>query len=163
MTTVHDFTADTIDGEAQSLGDYAGKALLIVNVASRCGLTPQYRGLEELHRTFADRGFAVLGFPCNQFGAQEPGSEAQIKAFCSSRYDVTFPMFAKVDVNGEGAHPLYAFLTAVDSEPEGAGKIAWNFGKFLIAPDGTVAKRFSPRTEPNSPGLVEAVEAVLPG
>ena len=120
MANTHDFTATTIDGTAKPLKDYAGKALLIVNVASQCGLTPQYAGLQELHEKYGARGLAVLGFPCNQFGGQEPGSEGQIKTFCETKFGVTFPMFAKVEVNGAGRHPLYAFLTSQSTSPDGA-------------------------------------------
>ncbi|MFO0684691.1 MAG: glutathione peroxidase [Sandaracinus sp.] len=161
MTSAHDFTARTIDGHEASLRDYAGKVLLVVNVASRCGLTPQYAKLEALHRRYGGRGFAVLGFPCNQFGAQEPGTEAEIQAFCSTKYDVTFPMFAKVDVNGDGAHPLYAFLTAQPTQPEGPGKVAWNFGKFLIGKDGAVLARFAPQEDPTSASVTSAIERAL--
>jgi glutathione peroxidase len=161
MTTAHDFTHRDIDGHEVSLGSFAGKALLVVNVASRCGLTPQYTGLEELYRTYRDRGFAVLGFPCNQFAGQEPGSEAEIKDFCSTQYDVSFPLFQKLDVNGAGAHPFYAWLTAQDSKPEGSGAIKWNFGKFLIGKDGTLLARYSPTTAPTAENLVADVEKAL--
>ncbi len=161
MTTIHDFKARSIDGTEQSLRDYAGKVLLVVNVASQCGLTPHYAGLQELQQSFGDRGFAVLGFPCNQFGAQEPGSEAEIKTFCETRFGVTFPMFAKVEVNGPQRHPLYTFLTAQPTEPDGAGDIQWNFAKFLIDRDGKVAARFAPATAPVSEEIVGAIEKVL--
>ena len=161
MANVHDFKAKTIDGEEKSLGEYAGKVLLVVNVASQCGLTPQYRGLEELHRTFGRRGFEVLGFPCNQFGAQEPGSEAEIKTFCTSRYDVSFPMFSKLEVNGAGRHPLYAFLTAEKTAPDGPGDIQWNFAKFLVDRAGNVVARFAPTAAPASEEVVAAIEKAL--
>lgn len=161
MTTAHDFTLDTIDGEPRALSAYRGEVLLIVNVASRCGLTPQYTGLEALHRRFRDRGFRVLGFPCNQFLGQEPGTPEEIKAFCKSKYDVTFPLFAKIDVNGATRAPLYAFLTAQATQPEGPGDIKWNFGKFLVGKDGAVLKRFSPKVEPLADELVAAVESAL--
>ena len=161
MTTVHDFEQKTIDGEDKSLGDYQGQVLLLVNVASECGLTPQYEGLEKLYRDKKNQGFSVLGFPCNQFGAQEPGTEAQIKDFCSTKYDVTFPMFSKLEVNGEGAHPLYQWLTSLDLEPEGSGDIKWNFGKFLVNRRGEVVARFSPKVQPDSPELREAIEGAL--
>lgn len=161
MATTHDFTASTIDGSTRPLKDFAGKALLIVNVASQCGLTPQYAGLQRLHETYRDRGFAVLGFPCNQFGAQEPGSEGEIKTFCETRFGVTFPMFAKVDVNGAGAHPLYAFLTSQATQPDGPGDVQWNFAKFLIGKDGTVLARFSPTEKPDSPAIAAAIEKAL--
>lgn len=159
MTTLHEFTMTTIDGAAQSLREYEGKAVLVVNVASKCGLTPQYEGLERLHESY--EGLAVLGFPCNQFGAQEPGTEAEIQAFCTSNYGVRFPMFAKLEVNGAGAHPLYQWLTAESTEPEGAGPIQWNFGKFLIGKDGKVLARFSPKVAPESPELVAAIERAV--
>ena len=158
MATAHDFTATTIDGTAQPLRDYAGRALLIVNVASQCGLTPQYAGLQQLHERFAARGLAVLGFPCNQFGSQEPGSEGQIKTFCETRFGVTFPMFAKVEVNGAGRHPLYGYLTAQATQPDGPGDVTWNFAKFLVGRDGAVLARFSPTVAPDAPELIAAIE-----
>ncbi len=161
MTNVHDFHAKTIEGQDENLASYDGKALLIVNVASRCGLTPQYEKLEALHRRYEGRGLVVLGFPCNQFGAQEPGTEAEIKTFCSTKYDVTFPMFSKVDVNGSSAHPLFAFLTAQATKPEGAGKISWNFGKFLVGKDGNVVARFAPTEDPTSTTVTSAIESAL--
>lgn len=148
MTSVHDFTVTTIDGAEQSLADFKGKALLIVNVASACGLTPQYEGLEALYKDEADKGFAVLGFPCNQFGAQEPGSEGEIKTFCETSFGVTFPMFAKIEVNGDGAHPLYEHLRAAAKEASGEDEIKWNFTKFLVDGDGKVVTRFEPMTAP---------------
>ncbi|MEL6185477.1 MAG: glutathione peroxidase [Myxococcota bacterium] len=159
MTTAHDFSHPDIDGQETSLSAYAGKVKLIVNVASKCGLTPQYTGLEELQKAFGDRGFVVLGFPCNQFGAQEPGSEAEIKTFCSTRYGVSFPMFSKLEVNGAQRHPLYAWLTEQATTPEGPGDISWNFGKFLIGKDGAILGRYSPRTAPAE--LADAIEAAL--
>ena len=162
MTTAHDFTAKTIDGKDKSLKDYAGKTLLIVNVASQCGLTPQYSGLQKLYEDYHARGLEVLGFPCNQFGAQEPGSEAQIKTFCETRFAVKFPLFAKVEVNGAGRHPLYAFLTSQSTQPDGSGDIQWNFAKFLIDKNGKVAARFSPTVTPGDPELVNAIEKTLP-
>ena len=161
MGTVHDVTVDAIDGKARALSEYRGDVLLIVNVASRCGLTPQYTGLEALHRRFHDRGFRVLGFPCNQFAGQEPGTHEEIKAFCESKYDVTFPLFAKLDVNGPTRAPLYTLLTASEAGPEGPGDIKWNFGKFLVGKDGTVLARFSPKVEPLADELVAAVESAL--
>ncbi|HEY8429102.1 MAG TPA: glutathione peroxidase [Sandaracinaceae bacterium] len=161
MTTLYDFTMKTIDGEEQSLRAYEGKVVLLVNVASRCGLTPQYEGLEALYETYAERGFAVLGFPCNQFGAQEPGTEPEIKEFCTRNYGVRFPMFAKIDVNGAGAHPLYAWLTAEATQPDGPGPIKWNFAKFLVGKDGRVLARFAPTTEPRSAEITAAIEAAL--
>jgi glutathione peroxidase len=161
MTTAHDFSHRSIDGQEVPLSTYAGKVLLAVNVASRCGLTPQYTGLEELYRAYKDRGLVVLGFPCNQFGAQEPGTEEEIKTFCSTQYDVTFPMFQKLEVNGGGAHPLYAWLTAQATEPEGPGPIVWNFGKFLIGRDGAILARYKPTTAPASEKLIAGVERAL--
>jgi glutathione peroxidase len=161
MTTVHDFHARAIDGTDKNLADYAGKALLVVNVASRCGLTPQYEKLEALHRRYGGRGLEVLGFPCNQFGAQEPGTEAEIQTFCSTKYDVTFPMFAKVDVNGGAAHPLYAFLTAEATKPDGAGSVKWNFAKFLVGKDGRVLARFAPTEDPTGQAITAAIESAI--
>ncbi|MDO8363269.1 MAG: glutathione peroxidase [Actinomycetota bacterium] len=152
----------TLRGEPTSLSDLGTKAILAVNVASKCGLTPQYTGLEALHEQYADRGFAVVGFPCNQFGAQEPGSAEEIETFCSTTYGVTFPMMEKIDVNGEHQHPIYAELTAVADAEGHSGDIRWNFEKFLIAPDGAVT-RFGPMVAPDAPALVAAIEASLPG
>jgi glutathione peroxidase len=135
--------------------------VLVVNVASQCGLTPHYRGLQELYENYRDRGLVVLGFPCNQFGAQEPGSEAEIKTFCETRYGVTFPLFAKIEVNGPGRHPLYAFLTEQPTQPDGPGDIQWNFAKFLVDRSGNVAARFAPATKPVSDEIVSAIEAAL--
>ncbi|MDH5672077.1 MAG: glutathione peroxidase [Myxococcales bacterium] len=161
MTTVHDFEVETIDGAHVPLADYAGKTLLIVNVASRCGLTPQYAGLQKLHEQHAERGFVVLGFPCNQFLGQEPGSHEEIKSFCETKYGVSFPLFAKVEVNGEGRIPLYAHLTSSEAGPDGAGDIAWNFAKFLVDGQGQVVGRFSPKVTPEAGELVEAIERAL--
>jgi len=146
----HDIAVTTIDGKLETMAAYRGRTLLIVNVASRCGFTPQYEGLEALYRSFRDRGLVVLGFPCNQFGEQEPGAESEIREFCSSRYDVTFPLFAKVKVNGDDAHPLYRHLKAARPGLLGTEAIKWNFTKFLIGPDGQVLKRYSPRTRPDA-------------
>ena len=160
--SLYDIPLRTLSGEAASLADYKGKALLIVNVASKCGLTPQYAGLERLQERFAARGFSVLGFPSNQFAGQEPGSSEEIQTFCSTTYGVSFPLFEKTDVNGDDQHPLYAELTkAVDAEGQ-AGDVSWNFEKFLISPDGTVAARIRPRTEPEAAEVVGAIEALLP-
>jgi glutathione peroxidase len=160
--TVHDIDVKTLSGEPASTADLAGKTLLVVNVASQCGLTPQYAGLERLQERFAGQGFSVAGFPCNQFGGQEPGSAEEIQEFCSTSYGVTFPMFEKIEVNGPGRHPLYAELTTVPDASGEAGDIQWNFEKFLIAPDGTVIGRFRPLTDPEDPELVAAIEASLP-
>jgi glutathione peroxidase len=148
MATVYDFNARDIDGNERSLGEWRGKTLLIVNVASKCGFTPQYKGLEALWRAHRDRGLAILGFPCDQFGHQEPGDEAEIKQFCSSTYDVTFPMFAKVDVNGDNAHPLYRWLKKEAKGLLGSESIKWNFTKFLIDTDGNVVRRYAPNDAP---------------
>ena len=161
MTTAHDFEQPTIDGERRSLRDYEGKAMLIVNVASQCGLTPQYKALEELYREMKDKGLVVLGFPCNQFGAQEPGTESEIKQFCSTRYDVTFPMFSKLDVNGANRHPLYAWLTQQPTQPDGPGDIKWNFAKFVVDRHGKLIARFGPTTSPTAEPVVEAIERAL--
>jgi len=161
MTTLYDFSATTIDGKSQSLRDYAGKVALVVNVASQCGLTPQYGGLEELYANFKDRGLVVLGFPCNQFGGQEPGTEGEIKTFCETKFGVTFPMFGKIDVNGPNRHPLYAFLTGAATAPDGPGDVKWNFAKFLIDRQGKVAARFSPTVAPVSEEIVSALERQL--
>jgi glutathione peroxidase len=144
---LYDIPVTTLDGRVITLEDYRGKALLIVNVASRCGFTPQYRGLEELYRRHRDR-LVVLGFPCNQFGRQEPGNEADIRTFCSEQYDVTFPLFAKIDVNGAAAHPLYQHLKSERKGLLGRKSIAWNFTKFLVSKDGDVLRRYAPRTSP---------------
>ena len=161
MPTLSDFSQPDLDGNETPLSTFGGRVALIVNVASRCGLTPHYEGLESLHRQHKDRGLVVLGFPCNQFGAQEPGSDEQIKSFCQSRYDVTFPMFSKIDVNGPDRHPLYAWLTGEDTKPEGSGDVQWNFTKFVVGRDGTVAGRFEPKTLPDDPSLLELIESKL--
>lgn len=155
MTSIYDFTARDIDGVERSLSDYRGKLLLIVNTASQCGFTYQYKGLEELHRKYAARGVEVLGFPCNQFGKQEPGDANEIKNFCSLTYDVTFPMFAKIDVNGPNAHLLYDFLTRKKGGGLLGRSIKWNFTKFLIGRDGKVLGRYPPTAKP------EALDAVI--
>jgi glutathione peroxidase len=161
-------TADTLDltrldGSPDSLADFDGQALLVVNVASKCGFTPQYAGLEALYERYRDRGLTVLGFPSNQFGSQEPGSAEEIAEFCSATYGVTFPMFAKTDVNGPDRHPLFERLTeTADAEGE-AGDVAWNFEKFLVSPAGEVVARFRSSVAPDDPALLEAVESVLPG
>jgi glutathione peroxidase len=150
MTTVYDFSAQTIDGQTQSLDAYRGKVLLVVNVASKCGFTSQYTGLEALYRQHKDEGLAILGFPCDQFGHQEPGDEAEIKNFCSLHYGVSFPLFAKIDVNGDGAHPLYKFLKAERKGLLGSEAIKWNFTKFLIDRQGNIVKRYAPQDKPES-------------
>ncbi len=160
--TIFDTPIQRLTGEDATLGEHAGKALLIVNVASKCGLTPQYAGLEELHERLADRGFSVLGFPCNQFGGQEPGTSAEIAGFCSATYGVTFPMYEKVDVNGADRHPIYQQLTLVPDEKGESGDILWNFEKFLVAPSGEIVGRFRPQTKPEDPELLAAIDKVLP-
>jgi len=159
MTSVHDFTAKSLSGEDVSLADFRGKVLLIVNTASKCGFTPQYAGLEKLHEELSPRGFAVLGFPCNQFGQQEPGDAQEIQKFCSLSYNVTFPMFAKIDVNGTNAHPLYEFLKSEKSGLLGIEAIKWNFSKFLVDQQGRVVERYAPTTTPAS--LKGDIEALL--
>ncbi|MCB9637375.1 MAG: glutathione peroxidase [Myxococcales bacterium] len=161
MTSVYDFTVRSIDGEELPLAQFQGKVLLVVNVASRCGLTPHYKGLQALYSKYKEQGLVVLGFPCNQFGAQEPGPEEEIKAFCALNYKVDFPMFSKIEVNGEGRHPLYAYLTSQQTKPDGTGDITWNFAKFLIGKDGKVLARFSPTTPPEDPQIVQALESAL--
>ncbi len=159
VTGLYDIPFNDIEGQPASLRAYRGKVLLIVNVASRCGLTPQYEQLEALQKKYADRGFTVLGFPCNDFGAQEPGTPAEIKAFCSTKYNVTFPLFEKVHVKGPGQHPLYAALTGPAAKFP--GEISWNFGKFLVGKTGEVLRRFDPRTKPDDPAVIAAIEAAL--
>jgi glutathione peroxidase len=161
MSTIYDFSMKTIDGTPKKLGDYRGKAVLIVNVASECGLTPQYRGLEQLHEEYAAKGLAVLGFPANDFGAQEPGTEGEIKAFCTTRFGVKFDLFAKVTVKGTGIDPLFDYLTSPTTNPGFSGDIKWNFNKFLIGKDGRVIARFEPPIEPTSPDVKRAIEAAL--
>jgi glutathione peroxidase len=156
MTTAHDFTVSLMNGTEKSLKEFAGKVVLLVNVASRCGYTKQYKGLEALWREQKDKGLVVVGVPCNQFGAQEPGTEAEIQQFCSTTYDVTFPMTKKVDVNGPQAHPLYAWLTS-----QTGGKIGWNFEKFVIGKDGTIVKRFEPGTTPEASTLRQVIATAL--
>jgi len=159
--SVYDHRLQALDGSPLDLTQFKGKASLVVNVASRCGLTPQYAGLEDLQRRFQDRNFTVLGVPCNQFGGQEPGTAEEIATFCSSTYGVTFPMTEKLDVNGEGRHPLYTELTARPDAAGKAGDIQWNFEKFLVAPDGSVVARFRPQSTPDSDEVVQAIESVL--
>ena len=155
------FKVKSIAGKDVDLSQYQGKVLVVVNVASECGLTPQYEGLEALQKKYADKGFAVLGFPCNQFGKQEPGTDAEISEFCQTNYKVTFPMFSKIDVNGENAAPFYKHLTSLETKPKGKGQVAWNFEKFVIGKKGDVVARFAPKTEPDAPELTAAIEAEL--
>jgi glutathione peroxidase len=161
--TILDIPVKTLSGQDSSLGAAAsGGALLVVNVASKCGLTPQYTALEKLHEQFAARGLTVAGFPSNQFGGQEPGTSDEIAEFCSATYGVTFPMFEKIEVNGPGRHVIYDTLTETPDADGETGDIQWNFEKFLVRPDGTVAARFRPRTEPDSPEVIVAIEDLLP-
>lgn len=160
--TLYDHTVNRLDGSPADLHEIEDKAVLIVNVASKCGLTPQYEGLERLQQRYADRGFTVLGVPCNQFLGQEPGTAEEIQTFCSTTYGVSFPLTEKVEVNGEGRHPLYDDLTAVPDAAGEAGDIQWNFEKFLVAPGGQVVARFRPTVDPEAPEVVEAIEAALP-
>jgi glutathione peroxidase len=178
MTAVTDIPIETIDGKPASLGDYAGKVALVVNVASKCGLTPQYEGLEALYRDYRDRGLVVLGFPANDFGAQEPGTNEEIADFCTTKFAVDFPMFAKIAVVGPEKHPLYKALTEAQPQAQGDGpfrerlkgygmtpnpapEVLWNFEKFVVGKDGAVVARFAPNTAPNDPALVGAIEAAL--
>jgi glutathione peroxidase len=159
MTSAHDFSATSIDGIERQLVDYKGKVILVVNTASQCGFTGQYKGLEELYRTYADRGLVVLGFPCDQFGHQEPGNEEEIADFCERNFGVTFPLFAKVDVNGKDAHPLFTWLRSEQSGLVG-DKIRWNFTKFLVDTEGKVVKRYGSTTTPDQ--ITDDIEALLP-
>jgi glutathione peroxidase len=159
--TVHDFEVAKIDGTPKKLADYDGKVTLIVNVASQCGLTPQYAGLQSLYDQYATRGFTILGFPSNDFGAQEPGTNEQIKDFCTTRFNVTFDMFAKVKVKGPGVDPLFAFLTSATTTPKFSGELKWNFNKFLVGKHGEVLARFEPTVEPTSPEVKAAIERAL--
>jgi glutathione peroxidase len=161
--SVYDSDIAALDGSELGLPGFKGRATLIVNVASKCGLTPQYEGLERLHERYAGRGFSVLGVPCNQFGEQEPGSPGEIATFCSTTYGVTFPMTEKVEVNGDGRHALYGQLTSAADAEGNAGDIQWNFEKFLISPEGEVVARFRPMVDPEADELTTAVEKVLPG
>ena len=161
VQSIHEFTMTDIDGREVALSDYREQVLLVVNVASKCGFTRQYAGLEKLYQAYKDRGFAVLGFPANNFMGQEPGTEAEIKSFCTLTYGVTFPMFAKISVKGKTIHPLYAFLIDKKLHPEHGGAISWNFNKFLIGKDGRVLGRYGSRTEPDDPDLAAAIAAAL--
>jgi glutathione peroxidase len=159
--TILDFTMNDISGTPVPLRRFAGKALLIVNVASRCGFTPQYSGLQSLYERYRDRGLEILGFPANNFLRQEPGTNEEIRSFCSTRYNVSFPLFSKISVRGRDIHPLYAFLTDKRTNPEHAGKISWNFSKFLVDRSGRIASRFDPKVDPLSAPITSAVEAAL--
>ncbi|MGI8762778.1 MAG: glutathione peroxidase [Ilumatobacteraceae bacterium] len=157
-----DHPIKTLQGSDTSLAEFSGEALLLVNVASRCGLTPQYTGLERLQETYGDRGFDVIGFPCNQFGEQEPGTHEEIESFCSTTYGVTFPMMEKIEVNGDRRHPIYAELTEVADAEGRDGDVQWNFEKFLVSSAGEIVARFSPMVEPDDPNLISAIEDQLP-
>jgi glutathione peroxidase len=159
MSNIHEFSANSLSGAQVDLGSYKGKVLLIVNTASNCGFTPQYQGLEAVYKQFKDKGVEVLGFPCNQFGRQEPGSSDEIGAFCEKNYGVTFPLFAKIDVNGDDAHPLFKYLKKQAPGLMGTEAIKWNFTKFLVKKDGTVYKRYAPQTEPKE--LMQDIEKLL--
>jgi glutathione peroxidase len=161
--SLYDVSINRLDGSPADLNELADKAVLMVNVASKCGLTPQYTALEEIHEKYADRGFTVVGVPCNQFLGQEPGSAEEIQEFCSSTYGITFPLLEKIEVNGDDRHPLYAQLTPVADAEGHTGDIRWNFEKFLIAPGGEVVGRFSPMVQPDAPEIAAAIEANLPG
>ncbi|MHB8898185.1 MAG: glutathione peroxidase [Thermoguttaceae bacterium] len=156
-----DFKMKSIAGKEVDLAKYQGKVVLIVNVASKCGLTPQYEQLQGLHKKYADQGLVILGFPCNQFREQEPGTAEEIQQFCRVNYGVQFDLFDKIEVNGDGANPLYKHLTALETKPQGPGKISWNFEKFLIGRDGQVVARFAPKTRPDDPEVIKAIEAEL--
>src|SRR5207253_5172807 len=156
--SIHRLELPRLSGKPESLGRYAGKAILVVNVASKCGFTPQYAGLQQMHDRYSSRGFTVLGFPCNQFFHQEPGTAEQIQEFCSVNYGVSFPLFAKLDVKGPGQHPLYAILSEAADDSGKAGNITWNFEKFLVGRDGRVARRFRSKVEPQDPRVVEPIE-----
>lgn len=158
-SSVHEIKINTLEGKPGSLGEYKGKVVLLVNVASQCGLTPQYKGLQALHEKFAAKGFTVVGVPCNDFGAQEPGTSEEIQKFCKENYDVSFPLFEKVHVKGPDQHPLFARLTGPGAEFP--GPVKWNFGKFLIGRDGKVLKRFEPQIKPDSPEVLAAIESAL--
>jgi glutathione peroxidase len=160
-SNVLDFTLNTIDGKPAPLSQYQGKVVLIVNVASKCGYTPQYTGLEKVYEKYKDKGFVILGFPANNFGGQEPGTNEEIKTFCSSKYSVTFPMYSKISVKGPDIHPLYQFLTDKQTNPAGAGDIKWNFTKFLVGKDGKVIARFESAVTPESPEVTGAIEKAL--
>jgi glutathione peroxidase len=159
--TIYDYSVNNIDGQPESLAAYKGKVLLVVNVASKCGFTPQYAGLQSLYAKYQDKGFVILGFPANNFASQEPGTNAEIKTFCTRKYSVTFPMFSKVSVLGADKTPLYGYLTSPTSDPKFAGDIKWNFTKFLIGRDGQIVARFEPKVTPDSPEVTSAVESAL--
>ena len=160
-SSLYDFTLNDIDGKSVSLSQYRGKVLMLVNVASKCGFTPQYEDLEKLYQTYKDRGFVILGFPANNFLGQEPGTDFEIKSFCTLKYGVTFPIFAKISVKGKDKHPLYRFLTDKQTNPDFSGEIKWNFSKFIIGRDGKIIERFAPITSPESKDVIKTIEAAL--
>jgi glutathione peroxidase len=159
--SIHEIVLPLLNGQTSRLADYDGKVVLAVNVASKCGLTPQYAGLQRLYETYADRGFTVLGFPCNQFDGQEPGTAKQIEEFCTLNYGVSFPVYTKLDVKGSAQHPLYKILTAAEDDTGKAGDVTWNFEKFLVGRNGRVVRRFRPQTVPEDPTIVNAIEGLL--
>jgi glutathione peroxidase len=161
VRSIYDFTMKDIDGKQINLADFKGKVALVVNVASRCGFTPQYEGLQKLYLKYREQGFVILGFPANNFGFQEPGTNAEIKSFCSAKYNVTFPIFSKISVKGDDIDPLYRFLTEKDSNPQFGGDIMWNFNKFLIDRKGNIIARFEPKVKPESDQMVQAIEKAL--
>lgn len=161
MSSIYDFTLKDIDHKDVNLGQYRGKVVLIVNVASRCGYTPQYEGLQKVYLTYKDRGFVILGFPANNFMSQEPGTDEEIKTFCSTKYNVTFPIFSKISVKGDDIHPLYKFLTSKETNPDFGGEIKWNFNKFLLDKTGKIIARFEPKVTPESDPVIQAIEKSL--
>jgi len=161
MTSIYDFTLKDIDHKEVNLGQFRGKVVLVVNVASRCGFTPQYEGLQKIYLKYKDRGFVILGFPANNFMSQEPGTDEEIKSFCSAKYNVTFPIFSKISVKGDDMHPLYRFLTSKETNPEFGGDIKWNFSKFLVDKTGKVIARFEPAVKPESDQVIQAIEKAL--
>jgi glutathione peroxidase len=161
MSSIYDFTLKDIDHKEVNLGQYRGKVVLVVNVASRCGYTPQYEGLQKVYLKYKDRGFVILGFPANNFMAQEPGTDEEIKTFCSTKYNVTFPIFSKISVKGDDIHPLYKFLTSKETNPDFGGDIKWNFSKFLLDKNGKIIARFEPKVTPESDPMIQAIEKAL--
>ena len=161
MSSIYDFTLKDIDRKEVNLGQYRGKVVLVVNVASRCGYTPQYEGLQKVYTKYKDRGFVILGFPANNFMGQEPGTDEEIKTFCSTKYNVTFPIFSKISVKGDDIHPLYKFLTAKETNPDFGGDIKWNFSKFLLDKSGKIVARFEPKVTPESDPMIQAIETAL--
>lgn len=160
--SIYDFKVESIDGETVDLSKYKGKTVLLINVASRCGYTKQYTDMQDVYTKYKDKGLVVLGFPCNQFGKQEPGDEKEIKEFCTEKFGVSFPMFSKVEVNGDQQAPLYKYLTSLDTKPKASGDISWNFEKFLIGPDGKVIGRYASKVNPSSKQMLKVIEASLP-